>query len=779
MLRFAALSLALLIPTTVHAQSIVRSAKSGDWSSPDVWDTGKVPGAGSRVLIRSGHTVRYDVVSTDVIRVVHIAGTLTFAHDRDTRLDAGLIRIQTGKEPSEHGFECENHLDVDDSVPRPALEVGTPTQPIGAKHAALIRLHYVPGMDKNSCPALVCCGGRMDLHGATMPRTWLPLAATARKGDSGLVVTPPESPGTAVPGPAGWKVGDRIIITATNGHPEGGVTRRPGKRNVTVETEERVIKAIEGARISLDRPLAYEHRVDGDFRGVVGNLSRNVVVESADPNGVRGHTMYHRNSAGSISYVEFRHLGKEDVLGRYAIHYHLVGTTMRGSYVVGASIWDSHNRWITIHGTNYLVVRDCVGYQSVGHGIYLEDGSEIFNVIDRNLCVQAFAGKKLPKQALPFDDNEGAGIWWANSLNSFTNNVTCENDRYGYRFEATETPAMKMAQSVLFPDGKRRIVDLRQLPFVRFDGNESHCDGRYGFNLGEGVAGVGPSPSFPFAIRNLKIWETHYAFRPQSPSVLVENMTIKDCGYGIYHPNYDRHVYRNLHFIGQNGEPFNRGHDDESVQFGSVTVDGLTLENVGGGDIAMIQLTDDNPTGEAQTHIKNLKVIGRNVAERRAVIDLGGSAKPDPSTANCVPIYVHDYFGPGRHAKVVTVKSGHLRTDRLDYRVIPGLTGPEARAAEVRNIAFPRLLDPTDDLPPATVITHVVRGEKGMLIVRGVACDNGTIAKVTVNDVPAKATRPNFAEWEAIVPVAEVLRSRAVDAEVNIEPVPHVVSYRR
>ncbi len=109
--------------------------------------------------------------------------------------------------------------------------------------------------------------------------------------------------------------------------------------------------------------------------------------------GERGHTMYHRFSSGSISYAEFRHLGKENVLGRYALHFHLVGDTMRGSSVVGASIWDSANRWLTIHGTNYLVVRDCVGYESVGHGFFLEDGTEAYNVLDHNLAVQAYDGQ--------------------------------------------------------------------------------------------------------------------------------------------------------------------------------------------------------------------------------------------------------------------------------------------------------------------------------------------------------------------------------------------------
>lgn len=87
---------------------------------------------------------------------------------------------------------------------------------------------------------------------------------------------------------------------------------------------------------------------------------------------------------------EFRHLGKEGVLGRYSLHFHLCGDTMRGASVIGASIWDSGNRWIMIHGTNYLIVRDCVGYRSQGHGFFLEDGTEVYNVLDRNLAVQAF-----------------------------------------------------------------------------------------------------------------------------------------------------------------------------------------------------------------------------------------------------------------------------------------------------------------------------------------------------------------------------------------------------
>ena len=53
----------------------------------------------------------------------------------------------------------------------PVLEVGSPEAPVAADKTALIRLHYVEGMDRQSCPAIVCCGGRMDFHGAPLSRT--------------------------------------------------------------------------------------------------------------------------------------------------------------------------------------------------------------------------------------------------------------------------------------------------------------------------------------------------------------------------------------------------------------------------------------------------------------------------------------------------------------------------------------------------------------------------------------------------------------------------------
>src|SRR3989442_9491353 len=118
MFRHASLSLLLLslgaLPVAAdhapavkakgEALAVLRSAKSGPWSVAATWEGGKVPGAGARVQIREGHVVVYDTSTGPAVRAVHVARTLTFARDRDTTLEVGVLNIQAGEALSEGGF---------------------------------------------------------------------------------------------------------------------------------------------------------------------------------------------------------------------------------------------------------------------------------------------------------------------------------------------------------------------------------------------------------------------------------------------------------------------------------------------------------------------------------------------------------------------------------------------------------------------------------------------------------------------------------------------------
>ncbi len=673
-----------------EAPDVIKSSQSGPWSSPKTWAGGQVPGAGARVLIQNGHTVTYDVASEEVIRGIQISGVLKFATDRNTRLEVGVIRIENLDHYCEEGFDCQVAPDAKPAAHSPgshqedrgpALEIGRPEAPVPAGFTAMIRLHYVEGMDKESCPAIVCCGGRMDIHGAPLERTWVKLPYQSAKVGEARIVMPYPLPG--------WKVGDRIIISGTTrqfGY-LGTRTTRDGESNSVADnptTEERIITGMRrwGAFdsklqiVSLNEPLKFDHVVDGEFRAEVANLTRNVVIESADPDGVRGHTMYHADSSGSISYAEFRHLGKRDTLGKYPIHYHLVGDTMRGSSLIGVSVWDSHNRWITVHGTQYLVVKDCVGYKSIGHGYFLEDGTEVYNIFDRNLGVQALRGKPLPNQVLPFDQNLGSGFWWANSLNTFTRNVAVECDEDGFRLEVVERDDFNPVLPVLQKDGTRKTVDIRTLPFVRFDGNEAHCQRLFGINLGgfargrhaekdADVEGVGPDYQHPFVLRNTKIWNTHWAFHCGAPCVKIDGMDMHDCAYGLWRCVMHRHEHLRLTFSQVNTAVFfPRASGDSNYDYS-----------------------------------------------------------------------IKDYFD----------------------------------------------LEPVDDLPPVTVVTHVQPLGSDMVRVRGFTSDNYEVKHVLVNNRPARATEENYQEWEIDLSAADLREGRieafAEDMAGNVETLVHRRAY--
>jgi G8 domain len=743
----------------------VHSAKNGAWSDPGTWTERRIPKAGDVVQVAPGHTVTYDVDSSQAIRMIHVAGTLIFAHDRTTRLDVGLIRVDPHPVVKEEGFHCRlGGITATDDAPTkgppPSLVIGTRDRPIRAGVTATIRLVYFPGTDPETLPAIVNCGGYWDIHGAPLSRTWVKLGATTKAGTDRVTLAEPVT---------GWRVGDRVIVTAATG--EGTHVSRPSSRGEEVGgTEERFIAAIDGSDLVLDRPLAREHPGEGDYRGEVANLSRNVVVESADPDGVRGHTMFHRGSLGGISYAEFRHLGKEGVLGKYPIHFHLVKASMRGSGVLGASVWDSHNRWITIHGTDYLLIRDCVGYRSVGHGFFLEDATEQYNVLDRNLAVQAFNGRRLPDQVLPFEDNRAAGFWWANGRNTLTRNVSCENEEYGFRYEISEEGPFDTRLPLRMPDGTSQRVDVRHIPFFRFEGNESHNERLYGFYFGEDKnPSVRGDRRHPFIVRDLKVWMDVYSFRPSVQFFLADGVTIFASSYGVYHPDFDSHVYRNITLKQTRGNTIIRSHADESIQYGSFSFENLLLEDCGWREQPLIQMACTSPKRYQAGHFRNVVVRERNESGGY-VVDLLGR-QPNPKLQNGVTFYFHDTPAPGRCLKVVSARFTDLMTDG-DYRSVSGFTGKDVLAAKLPDVAFPALLDPVDDLAPATMITRVRRGT-GKVIVTGVSHDNGAIASVLVNGRPAgiRSDRAGVVDWEAEIdpPAQGMIVALAVDKAGNHE----------
>ena len=80
------------------------------------------------------------------------------------------------------------------------------------------------------------------------------------------------------------------------------------------------------------------------------------------------------------------------------------------------------------------------------------------------------------------------------------------------------------------------------------------------------------------------------------------------------------------------------------------------------------------------------------------------------------------------------------------------------------------------------MITFTSATAPGTITVRGTTSDSGTVKRVSVNGKEAPPLRPNFAEWEVVVPVSEgglEIAASAEDAAGNVESRPHQVTVVR
>ena len=81
------------------------------------------------------------------------------------------------------------------------------------------------------------------------------------------------------------------------------------------------------------------------------------------------------------------HAGQAFRLGRYPIHWHLLGDLQFKSYVKGCAIHQTYNRAITIHNTHHLLVERNIIYDIRGGAFFIEDGIEHGNILQYNLAV--------------------------------------------------------------------------------------------------------------------------------------------------------------------------------------------------------------------------------------------------------------------------------------------------------------------------------------------------------------------------------------------------------
>uniref|UniRef100_A0A671VUA0 hyaluronoglucosaminidase n=1 Tax=Sparus aurata TaxID=8175 RepID=A0A671VUA0_SPAAU len=357
---------------------------------------------------------------------------------------------------------------------------------------------------------------------------------------------------------------DQVVLNLQD---EVQQTWRPGDKIVVASTDYSMHQAEEftllpcphctSRQVKIQGKPQYNHFgeiVDGvDMRAEVALLSRNILIYGEMENSCYGNNacqFYNHDTYGGhifgnfssvhLSHVELKNMGQQGEKSRYPLHFHMCGDVdQRGgyrepTYVDGLSIHHSFSRCLTIHATNGLLVKHTLGYDTLGHCFFLEDGIEQRNTFYHNLGLLTRPGTLLPtdrnetvcisikdkvyKGYTPSPSTECKAVstfWIANPNNNLISNAAAGSQDAGiwFVFHSSSTGD----SHGLVPETKAELT-----PLGIFYNNRVHSNFKAGLFIDKGVKTTNASAADPreyLCLDNSARFRPHQNADPRSPRV--------------------------------------------------------------------------------------------------------------------------------------------------------------------------------------------------------------------------------------------------------------------
>lgn len=488
------------IPNFATAATIC-SVRGGNWSDPSIWSGGRVPGPADIVI------ARHNIIGAGI--------------DVDTlAIESGATRLQGRVGFANIQVTAAGHLLIDD----PAELVCKPKP---------IDLSVDPSQYGTGIQVI---DGAVTIRGAEKT-AFLRLATAPRAGDATLLLEA---------APNGWQPGDRLVVPDTRAARTGGS-----------QSETPIVQSVAGNIVTLVAPLQFDHAGTGNLLPHTGNLTRSIVIRSADPNGLRCHILITGRAAADIAYAELRDLGRTksapldstsfdgdgnlvrigaNQIGRYPLHlHHLIGPVVplpsgHQFDVAGVAVADSPKWAIAIHNSHFGRVADSVTYDTDGAAIVTEDGAESGNLIDHNFAARCDGHgdgltEREAKSGIGVDIGfEGSCFWFRAQRNAITNNVAADAPVAGFMvFPRAGHVGKALMRDVPLRQGDDPMMagqsmDVRAAAPVAFDNNETYATSR-GFEFWYAKVAV-MTRSRAWHIKNTGLFLQYHG------SALVDGLTI-------------------------------------------------------------------------------------------------------------------------------------------------------------------------------------------------------------------------------------------------------------
>ena len=328
-------------------------------------------GADQNVTIPANIRVLYDGNGTERIKKLTVLGG--FKCDdagSELRVEAILVKGTSGS------FECGTELTPRVAPFRILFTEGamiSAAETVCSGGSGSDHAHDIMGQ-----PFVVICGARMTLKGSTgtildtqwgytYSRLWTTLQSSAPSGTNTLALSQKVD----------WPVGAEIVVTSSSfNHLETEIATITSTQLIDGKTS-----------LVLRAPLKYRHYGGQETVGTkilnesseVALLKRSISIEgtpvtsgknSLNGNPIQGsaHLMF-MNTPGLVQVdgVEFKSMGRTGEMGRYPIHWHMVGS-VPGHHIKNSVIRNSLSRCVTVHRTNQVQVINNVCVNHLGHG---------------------------------------------------------------------------------------------------------------------------------------------------------------------------------------------------------------------------------------------------------------------------------------------------------------------------------------------------------------------------------------------------------------------------
>lgn len=344
-----------------HSQSGLKN-----WHDASTWGGAGVPGNGANVNIPAGSSV---LIST--IDASHVYGLITIP------ATSKLIFADAAISIAARGF-----------IVTGGLHAGSETCRL--RNKITITLHGIRDAQvDNPWVKGIAVTGTIDLHGAQYYPTWTRLAMTAKPNDTWIFIQDIVN----------WQVGQSIVISTTELKDSRDWNRN--EERVIVDVKRTTLGGGTVSAIQVNTPLSFQHFGGREYQAEVALLSRNIVVQGDATNspptdtanavckdiakpgstypcvdkyltGFGAHIIvYNETSQGRFSGVELFRVGQTNVLGRYPIHFHMMGnitsSNYNRAYARDCSVHDSYFRCYAIHGTQGVKLTENTAYNAIGH----------------------------------------------------------------------------------------------------------------------------------------------------------------------------------------------------------------------------------------------------------------------------------------------------------------------------------------------------------------------------------------------------------------------------